>query len=293
MVMNSLITNLNRNKFKHRFRILGRILTYTFLILLAITMIFPFVWMLSVSLKSQSLVLELPPKLIPRPIDFRAYIDIWSEIDILVGIKNSMIIAFFVITFGLISSSMAAFAFAKLKFFGRDQMFMVLLASIMIPFPVTMIPQYMLFDSIGWVDTLKPLIVPGLLGNVAVTFFIVQYLKTIPNEIIDSAKIDGCGYFGIYWRIILPLIKPAMAAQAIFMFMGIWNDLLGPVIYLSSPEKLTLQYVVATLNAFYSTANDYPMIMAGGIISMVPLIIVYLIFQRQIVDSLVISGMKG
>ena len=209
------------------------------------------------------------------------------------GIKNTIIVSLTVTIIGTVTSSMAAFSFAKLKMPFKNLLFLVLLTAIMIPYPAVMIPQFMLFSKIGWVDTLLPLIIPGLFGNITMIFFLRQYLSNIPDSIIEAAKIDGAGYWKIFSNLIFPLIRPAVAAQFILWFMGAWNDYLAPLIYLNSPEKQTLQVVIANLNAAYAIQTDYPLIMAASVISLLPVLTVFIIFQKQIIESVAISGMKG
>lgn len=266
---------------------------FIFLSIGAVVMIAPLLWMVSTSLKSKEDVFALPPVWIPTDISFSKYAEIWSMGPLLSGISNSLIVALSVTIVGTFTSSLAAFAFAKLNFRGKNKIFLLLFASVMIPYPVLMIPQFMMFSSIGWVDTLLPLIVPGLFGNIFMIFFLRQFLNSIPNSIIEAAKIDGCSYFQIYYKIIFPLIKPAVAAQLILWFMAIWNDYLGPILYLNSPEKQTLQLVIANFNASYAIQSDYPLIMAASVVALLPMLIVFMVFQKQIIESIAISGVKG
>ncbi len=266
---------------------------FIFLFIGAVVMIAPLLWMVSTSLKSKEDVFALPPVWIPTDISFSKYTEIWSMGPLLSGISNSLIVALSVTIVGTFTSSLAAFAFAKLNFRGKNKIFLLLFASVMIPYPVLMIPQFMMFSSIGWVDTLLPLIVPGLFGNIFMIFFLRQFLNSIPNSIIEAAKIDGCSYFQIFYKIIFPLIKPAVAAQLILWFMAIWNDYLGPILYLNSPEKQTLQLVIANFNASYAIQSDYPLIMAASVVALLPMLIVFMIFQKQIIESIAISGVKG
>ncbi|WP_214730707.1 carbohydrate ABC transporter permease [Exiguobacterium sp. s195] len=266
---------------------------FIFLSIGAVVMIAPLLWMVSTSLKSKEDVFALPPVWIPTDISFSKYTEIWSMGPLLSGISNSLIVALSVTIVGTFTSSLAAFAFAKLNFRGKNKIFLLLFASVMIPYPVLMIPQFMMFSSIGWVDTLLPLIVPGLFGNIFMIFFLRQFLNSIPNSIIEAAKIDGCSYFQIFYKIIFPLIKPSVAAQLILWFMAIWNDYLGPILYLNSPEKQTLQLVIANFNASYAIQSDYPLIMAASVVALLPMLIVFMIFQKQIIESIAISGVKG
>ncbi|WHX47836.1 carbohydrate ABC transporter permease [Paenibacillus woosongensis] len=259
----------------------------------AVFMIAPLLWMLSTSIKQKLDVFALPPVWIPSHPQWGKYLEIWEAGPLLSGIQNSVIIAVSVTVVGTFSSSLAAFSFAKLRFPGKNQIFLMLLSAMMIPYPAVMIPQFMMFSKIGWIDTLLPLIVPGLFGNIIMIFFLRQYLISVPNEIIEAAKIDGSSYFRLFSAITFPLIKPAVAAQLILWFMGIWNDYLAPIIYLNSPEKMTLQLVIANFNATYAIQTDYPLIMAASVIALLPVLIIFLVFQKQIIESVAISGVKG
>ncbi len=268
-------------------------LIFIFLSCGAIFMVAPLLWMFSTSLKSKEDVFALPPVWIPETISFAKYAEIWSMGPLLSGISNSLIVAISVTVIGTFTSSLAAFAFAKLHFRGKNKIFIMLFASVMIPYPVVMIPQFIMFSTVGWIDTLLPLIIPGFFGNIFMIFFLRQFLTSVPNSIIEAAKIDGCSYFQIFYKIIFPLIKPAVAAQLILWFMGIWNDYLAPILYLNSPEKQTLQLVIANFNASYAIQSDYPLIMAASVVALLPMLIVFIIFQKQIIESIAISGVKG
>lgn len=269
--------------------------TIIFILLLigAVFMIGPLIWMLSTSLKDKNGVFALPPEWIPNPFVWSKYKEIWTAGTLLSGIKNSLIIAVTVTIVGTFTSSLAAFSFSKMKFPGKNKIFLLMLSSLMIPYPAVMIPQFFMFSKLGWVDSLLPLIVPGLFGNIVMIFFLRQYLSSVPNAIIEAAKIDGSSYFRLYSSITFPLIKPAVAAQLILWFMAIWNDYLSPIIYLNSPEKQTLQLVIANFNATYAIQTDYPLIMAASIVALLPMLITFLVFQKQIIESVAISGVKG
>ena len=259
----------------------------------AVIMIAPLIWMFSTSLKSKMEVFAIPPVWIPEKINLSKYVEIWKKGPLLSGIKNSLIVACSVTIIGSFTSTLAAFAFAKLRFPHKKKLFIMLLSGMIIPYAVVMIPQFVMFSKIGWVDTLLPLIVPGLFGNIAMIFFVRQYLSGVPDEIIEAAKIDGCSIFKIYYKIVLPLIKPAIVAQFILWFMAIWNDYLAPTIYLNSPEKKTIQTVIASFNSTYAIQTDFPLIMAASIVSMIPMLLVFMVFQKVIVESVAISGVKG
>ena len=272
---------------------LSHVLIVIILLLGSVIMIGPLLWMVSTSLKDKSGVFQLPPQWVPNPVRLDAYKRLLDLDTLTSGIKNTVIVSLTVTIIGTITSSMAAFSFAKLKMPFKNLLFLILLAAIMIPYPAVMIPQFMMFSKIGWVDTLLPLIIPGLFGNITMIFFLRQYLSSVPDSIIEAAKIDGASYLKIFFNLIFPLIRPAIAAQFILWFMGTWNDYLAPLIYLNSPEKQTLQVVIANLNAAYAIQTDYPLIMAASVVSLLPVLIVFIIFQKQIIESVAISGMKG
>lgn len=169
---------------------------------------------------------------------------------------------------------------------------MGLLATIMIPFAVIMIPQYVMFTKLAWTDTLLPLIIPACFGNVSMIFFLRQNLSSVPNDLMDAAKLDGCGYFRTFIQIFFPLMKGAVGTQLTLWFMGIWNDYLAPVIFLRSEKSWTLQVVIRSFNAYYAIQSDYALIMAASVIAMLPTITLFFCFQRVIIESVAISGIK-
>ena len=276
----------------HSYR-LANILVIILLSLGSVLMLAPLLWMLSTSLKTMDGVFELPPQWIPDPIVWENYLRIWEAGPLLSGIRNSVIVSLTVTVIGTFTSSMAAFAFSKLRLPGKNGIFLAILGGMMIPFPALMIPTFMLFAQIGWVDTLLPLIVPGLLGNIMMVFFLRQYLHNVPDSLVEASLIDGATYPQIFWRIIFPLIRPAIAAQFILWFMAVWNDYLGPIIYLNSENVQTLQLVIANFNATYAIQTDYPLIMAASLVALLPVLVVFLIFQRQIIESIALTGSKG
>ena len=258
-----------------------------------ILMVAPLLWTFSTSLKTREAVFALPPQWIPDPVQWENYVRVWTAGPLASGIMNSVIVSVSVTVVGAVTSSLAAFAFAKMRLPFKNVVFLAMLSAIMIPFPTIMIPQFKMFGDAGLVDTLWPLILPGIFGNIVMIFFLKQYLSSIPDSIIEAAKLDGAGYLRIFFRLIFPVIRPAIAAQFILWFMAVWNDYLAPIIYLNSPEKQTLQLVIATFNATYARQTDYPLIMAASFIALIPVLVVFLIFQRQIIESVALSGSKG
>ncbi|MDR2477188.1 MAG: carbohydrate ABC transporter permease [Treponema sp.] len=266
-----------------------------FLILLAgsLTMVFPFLWMLSTALKDSKFVYQIPPQWIPRPVDWHNFVEIWSVVPLFNGLKNSFFVAGCVVLFGTLSSSMAAFSFSKLDFPYKDKIFIALLSSIMMPLVVMLIPQFIIYAKIRWIDTLLPLIIPGTLGNISMMFFLRQYMNGLSSELMDAAKLDGCGYLRIYGNIFLPLCMPAIAANVILLFMSTWNDYLGPLVYIHSPSRATVQVVIASLSSYYAEQTDFPIVMAASIVAILPVLLLFVTCQKYFVESFAMSGIKG
>lgn len=271
----------------------GNLIVGLFLSLGAIVMVAPLAWTFSTSLKTRDNVFALPPQWVPDPVQWENYIRVWTAGPLLSGIQNSLIVACSVTIVGTLFSGLAAFAFAKMRMPFKNVIFLFLLAALMVPFPTLMIPQFTMFAGLGWVDTLLPLIVPFVFGNIVMIFFLRQYLNSVPDSMVEAARIDGASYLQIFFRLILPIIKPAVAAQFILWFMAVWNDYLAPIIYLNSPDIQTLQLVIASFNAQYAIQTDYPLIMAASFIALLPVLIVFLVFQRQIIESIALTGSKG
>lgn len=259
----------------------------------AATMVVPFAWMISTALKDSKFVYTFPPQWIPDPVDWQNFVEVWDVVPLGRGLLNSALVTVAVVTVGTFSSTMAAFAFAKLRFPHKDKIFIALLATMMIPVVMTLIPQFIVYSRIGWIDTLLPLIIPGTLGNVMMIFFLRQYMTGLPSELMDAARIDGAGIPRTYWSIFLPLSGPAIAANVIIVFMGVWNDYLGPLIYTHSPRNSTVQLVIASLSSYYAEQTDFPIVMAASLIAVVPVVVLFIACQRYFVQSFAISGLKG
>lgn len=280
------------NAFRMR---LEKILVYTFLTAGVFIMIVPLWWMIVSSLKTkgQFLGTQLSLAMPKNPQWINYFKRVWEMTPKLqLGIFNSAVISFSTVIVGSIVSSMAAFAYAKLRFPGKNKLFLAELATMMIPFSVIMIPQFIIYARIGWLDTWYPLMVPGMLGNVSMIFFLRQYMSGIPTSLIESARIDGAGFFRVFWTIMFPNAKPAIAAQAILWFMGVWNDYFAPSIYLNDPAKATVQVMISQLNAMYAIQTDYPLLLAASVIAMLPVLIIFMIFQKQIIASVALTGLK-
>lgn len=270
-----------------------RVIAFFILLLGACTMILPFLWMISTSLKQANLVYTLPPQWIPKPVDWRNYSEIWTASNLLTGIENSCIISFCVLLFSTFTSTMAAFAFSKLDFPFKNVIFLMLLSTMMVPLVVLLVPLFEIYSKIGWIDTLLPMIVPASLCNINIIFFMRQYMSGLPGDLLDAAKIDGCNYYGAYWKIFLPLCKPAIVANTIMLFMGTWNDYFGPLVYTHSESKQTIQVAIAMLSSHYEQQTDIPLVMAASLIAVLPVLIFFIVCQKYFTETFVMTGLKG
>ncbi len=258
----------------------------------AVVMIFPFFYMIMTSFMTKNQYLSGQLRVIPDPWVWGKYSEVMAKGNFISGILNTVKVEIPVLLIGGFTSSLAAFAFAKMEFRAKGAIFMGLLATIMIPFAVIMIPQYVMFTKFGWTDTLLPLIIPACFGNISMVFFLRQNLTSIPNNLMDAAKLDGCGYFRTFAQIFFPLMKGAVGTQLTLWFMAIWNDYLAPTIFLRSEKNWTLQVVIRSFNTYYSIQSDYALIMAASVIAMLPTIALFFCFQRVIIESVAISGIK-
>lgn len=266
-------------------------LTYALLVVTALVVLLPFVFMLSTSFKSPSELYEVPFRWLPRRPTLDSYRAVLEQTDLPRGVVNTLTIALPATAGGLLTASFAGFAFAKLRFPGRDALFALLMATMMLPGIVTLIPQFAWFARIGWVDTYWPLIVPGAMGTALATFMMRQYFKTIPDEVIEAAALDGASPLQTFVMIVLPLARPALVTLAVFGLKGAWNDYFGPLVYIASPEKMTLQQMIAgTQNAY---GGEPGVLMAGATLAMLPLVVLFLFAQRAFVEGISTTGLKG
>ncbi len=261
---------------------------YLLMTALALVFLAPLLWMVTASLKPERIVLSVPPEFFPRHFQWQNYADVWAVIPRFV--YNSVKLALLSVGGVLLVTSMAAYAFARLQFRGRDAAFSVLLATLMVPGIVTLIPLYIIYRNIGWIDTHYPLWVPRVLHSVFAIFLLRQFFKQIPVDLEDAARLDGASTFQIYWQIMLPQVKPALAAVAIFSFLDSWNDLFGPLIFLNSPELQTLPVALKLFQSEYFT--QVSVLMAGATISIVPIVVVFLSAQKYFLRGIALTGMK-
>lgn len=271
---------------------LWRIFTWVVLLMGAVVMILPFVWLVSSSLKLETQIFVFPPQWIPNPVRFQNYVDALTYKPFNIYLMNTMIIVVLNMIAIVGAASLCAYGFARIKFPGRDFWFAIVLSTMMVPYFVLMIPQFIIFSRLGWIDTFLPLTVPYFFGGGAFNIFLLrQFFRTLPNELSDAARIDGCTELGIYWRIIMPLAKPALATVAIFTFLFSWNDYIGPLLYLSSPENFTVAIGLATFRSVMRTRWD--LLMAASTAMILPIVLLFFFAQRYFIQGIVMSGIKG
>lgn len=270
--------------------VLRRVLLYIVLILIAVIMVVPFLWMLSTSLKTQYDAVKIPPVWIPDPPQWENYVKLFTEHPMFQFMLNTIKIVFFVVLGQLFFSSLAAYSFARISFKGRNVVFFFYIATLMVPGQVTMIPTYLMFAKAGLTDNHLALILPAFFSAFGV-FLLRQFFMSLPRELEEAAEIDGCNPFMTYWRIMLPLVVPAMLTLGVFTLMNTWNDYMGPLIYLSSPEKYTMTLGIAYFKGVYTT--QWNLVMAGSIVSVVPILIAYLCAQKYFIEGIAFSGVKG
>ena len=263
---------------------------YIVSILLAIVAMIPFLWMISTSLKSRGALMSIPIEWIPDEPTLDAYSAVFSRFPFLRTIGNSLFIAIVYTLITLVSASMAAFAFAKIRFRGSGVILKIYLAMMMIPTQVTMIPLFVIMNRLGLIDSYASVILPSIFKPFAV-FMLVQQMQSIPNDYLDAARVDGAGIFRVYGHIALPMCAPTLATLAVTTFMESWNDYLWPLLMLTDRNKMTLPIALSTLNGQYNT--EYNVLMAGSLISMIPIIIIYLCAQKQFKNGLMAGGIKG
>jgi multiple sugar transport system permease protein len=271
--------------------IVSRVVIYGLLILGCLFTLVPFLWMIGTSFKSSTEIVRLPPTLIPEKFTLQSYTTIFNDprVPIARFYLNSIIVTFSVVIMVLFTSSLAGFVFAKYQFFGKNLAFTLILATMMIPFQVMMIPLYLILVRLKITDSLLGLIVPGATSAFGI-FLMRQFVESIPGELIDAARIDGASEFGIYTRIVLPQMGAALATLGIFQFMGTWNDYLWPLIVITTTERRTLPIMLTWYNSQHGARFD--LTMAASILVILPVLIVYFLFQRWIVRGIALTGFK-
>jgi len=276
---------------KRRRYLAGQSTAHVVLLIMGFLFSIPFLWLVSSSLKPDTQLFKLPPVWIPNPFVWSNYPEALTYIPYFVYLRNTLIIVFVNVIANVLACSFVAYGFSRIQWPGRDALFMVVVATMMLPYAVTMIPQFLIFRRLGWINTYLPLTVPAFTGAPFFIFLLRQFYMTIPQELSDAARIDGCSEFGIYGRIILPLTKPALATVGLFSFLWNWNDFLGPLIYLSDKEKYT---IALGLYGFLSQRRtEWALLMAAATVTILPVILVFFFTQRTFIQGIALTGIKG
>lgn len=272
--------------FSRQFLIYGLIVTG------ATVMLVPLVWLLSSSFKDSGRIFIFPPQWVPNPWRPENYVKVFEQIPFLRFYWNTILVTGLAMAGQIAAASLVAFGFARLRFPGRDGLFLVLLSTIMIPYHVTLIPTFVLFRILGWLDTYAPLILPYWLGGGAFYVFLLrQFYMRLPLDLDDAARIDGASTFGIYWRVIVPQAKPALGVVAVFTFLGHWNDFFNPLIYLNTTDKYTLALGINLFRSYQTT--QWNLLMAASVMVTAPCIVLYVLAQRYFIQGIVFTGLKG
>lgn len=275
----------------HKKAVIGKVIVYAILILIALVMIIPFLWMLSASIKSDREVFQMNPFVwIPESPRWSNYIDIWTKIPFMKFVENTVFLTVVVTFLQLLTSSFAAYSFAKLHFRHKSALFLAYIATIAMPWQVYMVPQFIMMRGMGLNDKLLAIICLQAFSAFGV-FMMKQFYEGIPDDLCEAARIDGMNEYTIYAKIMLPLSKPALSTLTIFTFVSTWNDYLGPLIYLKTQEKKTIQLGLKMFISQYS--SDYGLIMAGSVLSLIPVLIVFLVLQKYFVEGVASTGLKG
>jgi ABC-type glycerol-3-phosphate transport system permease component len=270
---------------------MGRVVAFLLLVVVAFLFIAPLVWMLSTSLKPAQQVFER--NWIPDPITWSNYEDALTSAPFDTYFRNTVIITTLATLGSVLSSSLVAYSFARLRWPGRDLWFLLVLGTMMLPGVVTLIPQYILFSKLGWVNTIRPLVVPSWLASDAFYVFLLrQFFRTIPMELSEAAKLDGASELRIWWQVVTPLSRPALAAVTIFAFNGAWGDYLKPLIYLSTESKYTLQLGLTTFQQAAGGLPRWDWMMAASLVVMLPVVILFFAFQKYFIEGIAMTGIK-
>ncbi len=283
---------------------MAKLFAYAALVITTCIMVFPLVWMICVSLltadRAQSATVSGDlVRLIPMEPQWGNFSEALSQMGsvrwqgFLDALANSVVVTTLVVVATVLSSSLVGFAMARIRFRGREGLFLLMLATMMLPGQVTMIPLFILFRSVGWVDTILPLVIPAFFGNAFFIFMYRQFVAQIPEALVEAAKIDGWSWLGVWWHVMLPLCRPVTAMCAVFTFIYVWNDFMGPLIYLHSDEQATLAVALNSFRNQYGGINKVNLLMAASLITMIPCIILFLAAQRQFIEGLGKGAVKG
>jgi len=271
-----------------------RFVTYISVTVLGLIFMAPFFWAVSSALKDPWEIFDYPPRLFPSVVHWENFVEIWRRVPFAQWTRNSLFICFTAVFGQVTSATLVAYGFSRFRFPGRDKLFLLVLSTMMLPFQVTLIPLFLLYRAIGWLDTLKPLIVPHYFGGGAFYVFLIrQFLMTIPMDLDEAAKIDGASSFRTLWQVILPLAKPALLTVTIFSFMGHWDDFLGPLFFLNNPEKFTLSLGLRYFQGLPTSGEPKQhWLMAASVTMTVPILLLFFFTQRYFVQGIVTTGLK-
>jgi len=269
---------------------IGSIISHTLLIIVSLVVLFPFIWMLDTALKPNGQVYQFPPTLLPQPVQFDNFVAVWTYLPFGHFILNSLFVAIIATTLVLITSSLAAYAFARLKFPGRDSIFFAYVGTLLVPQAVLVIPEFLIMRYLGWINTYQALIIPGAFTAFG-TFLLRQFFKTIPLELEESALIDGATRLRILWSIILPLSRSALGVLGLFTFIAFWNNFLWPLIIINTEDVVTIPLGLQMFQGQHATEWSY--MMAGATISVLPGIILVILLQRYLVAGITLTGIGG
>jgi multiple sugar transport system permease protein len=275
----------------HRQRIVRRAAIYAALVLFGLIFLLPFAWMVSTSVKPNDQVFVYPPQWLPNPILWDNYVDALTKVPFLSYFRNTVFISGMTIVGNLLSCSLVAYGFSRVRWFGRDAVFLIVLATMMLPTATTLVPLYVIFRNLGWMGTFNPLVVPPFFGTAFFIFLLRQFFMTIPMDLSDAARIDGENEFGIFWRIILPLSKPALATVALFSLLWSWSDFFGPLIFLTNEDLYTISLGLVQFQSRYDTA--WGQVMAAATVFTLPVLVLFFVSQRQFVEGVTVTGLKG
>lgn len=290
--LDSVVAETPRISKKTRLR-LQQAAALTVIVIGAAIIILPLAWMISTSLKQQMSVFVLPPQWIPSPVEWHNYADVFDGTPFDRYLINSGIVTVCSVFGSVLSCALAAYGFARLRFPGRDLLFLMLLSTLMLPESMTLIPRFIIFERLGWLNSFKPLIIPSFFGAAFQIFLLRQFFRTIPVDLEDAARLDGASTFRIFATIVMPLSKPALVTAGIFSFIFTWNDFLRPLLYLNTEDKYTVAIGLLNYTGSDRIGPQMHLLMAASFLATLPVLVVFLIAQRQFVKGVVFSGMKG
>ncbi|NLE46617.1 MAG: carbohydrate ABC transporter permease [Chloroflexi bacterium] len=279
-------------------QVISLVLRYLLLVVLAMSFVLPFYWMATSALKDDSQVYTVPPVWMPNPAHWNNFPDVWLQYDFSRYMMNTVVRYVIPSMLGVtLASAVVAYGFSRLRWPGRDALFFLCLATMMVPFQVTMVPLFVVFKQLGWLNSYRPLVIPAFFGGPYYIFMLRQFFLSIPEELSDAARIDGANEFGILFRIILPLARPALTVVALFQVMGAWNDYLGPLIYINKeslyPLALAINRLRTSLTGAFKSPLAYPYLMAVSTVATLPILVGFFFVQRTFIEGISLTGIKG